>query len=249
MPGIWPALTADYTEWAPPTALRGAVACLWAQVSPETTTRSVLVLPDACSDLIWEQGKGAYIAGPDTGPVPVTMAGATVIVAVRFRPAAGGAVLGIPLSELTDQRVDLADLLPTAASKLPADLPPAEAASQLLHIAGTMVADTELDPAVTQATRLLNDPRAAAGHVAEATGVSPRQLRRRFHASAGYGPKTMHRVLRFRRVVSRIDAGDPIDLATLAADAGYADQSHLTRECVQLSGLTPLALARVRSAG
>jgi hypothetical protein len=45
-----------------------------------------------------------------------------------------------------------------------------------------------------------------------------------------YGPKTLQRVLRFRRFVSRIDAcPDILDLATLAAEAGYADQAHLTR--------------------
>jgi AraC-like DNA-binding protein len=28
-------------------------------------------------------------------------------------------------------------------------------------------------------------------------------------------------------------------LARLAADTGYADQAHLTRECVRLTGVTP----------
>jgi methylphosphotriester-DNA--protein-cysteine methyltransferase len=76
-------------------------------------------------------------------------------------------------------------------------------------------------------------------------------LRRRCQAVVGYGPKTLQRVLRFRRFVSRIDAGPPAgraahDLAALAADAGYADQAHLTRECRALAGLTPAALARQR---
>jgi methylphosphotriester-DNA--protein-cysteine methyltransferase len=53
------------------------------------------------------------------------------------------------------------------------------------------------------------------------------------------------RVLRFRRFVSRIDAG-ATDLAGLAAETGYADQAHLTRESRQLAGLTPAALARSR---
>jgi AraC-like DNA-binding protein len=37
-------------------------------------------------------------------------------------------------------------------------------------------------------------------------------------------------------------------LAAIAAEAGYADQAHLTRECGRLSGLTPAALARHRAA-
>jgi len=63
-----------------------------------------------------------------------------------------------------------------------------------------------------------------------------------------YGPKTLQRVLRFRGFVSRVDARPAVlDLATLAAEAGYADQAHLTRECGRLSGLTPAALARQRA--
>ena len=115
--GAW--LAPGYAEWAPPAALRGAVACLWASVVPDGAARTTLVLPDACSDLVWEQGVGGYVAGPDTGPVRTVVKAGTVIVGVRFRPSAGGTALGLPLSEVRDQRVALADLLPAAARRLP----------------------------------------------------------------------------------------------------------------------------------
>ena len=240
-----PETPGDYAEWPPPAGLRDAVACLWAQAG--TTPREVLVLPDGCSDLIWEQGRGGYVAGPDTGPAPARVGGA--VLAVRFRPAAGGAVLGVPLSELRDQRVELSDLRPDLAAELPGDLPVPEAAARLLDLAGHLVAGAEPDRAVQHAARLLADARASAGQIAAATGVSPRQLRRRFHAAVGYGPKTLQRVMRFRRFVTMVDAGHATDLASLAAGAGYADQAHLTRECAELAGLTPAALIRVRGAG
>jgi AraC-like DNA-binding protein len=242
------ALPAGYTEWQAPAALRDAVACLWAQVTPEAADRAGLVLPDGCTDLIWEQGRGAFVAGPDTGPVTTTMAAGTTILGVRFRPSAGGHALGVPLSELRDQRVDLADLRPADARRLPATLDPETAAVRLLGVTAPL-ADGAPDPAVTRAVRLLRDPQARAEDVADAVGLSVRQLRRRCHAVVGYGPKTLQRVLRFRRFVSRVDAcpGD-LDLAAIAAEAGYADQAHLTRECGKLSGLTPAALARQRAA-
>ena len=49
-------------------------------------------------------------------------------------------------------------------------------------------------------------------------------------------------MLRFQRFLARARNGDG-DLARTAADLGYADQAHLTRECVRLSGLTPARLA------
>jgi AraC-like DNA-binding protein len=244
--GAW--LAPGYAEWAPPAALRGAVACLWASVVPDNDgDRAGLILPDACSDLIWEQGAGGCVAGPDTGPVAAVRKAGTVVVGVRFRPSAGGQALGLPLSEIRDSRVVLADLLPAAASRLPATLSPAEAAARALDIAGALVADAAADRAVIRAAALLRDPFARTEAVAAEVGLSERQLRRRVQAAAGYGPKTLQRVLRFQRFVRMLDAAArPPDLAFAAARAGYADQAHLTRECSALSGLTPTALARAR---
>jgi AraC-like DNA-binding protein len=210
----------------------------------------ILVLPDACSDLIWEQGKGVYVAGPDTGPNPATTRAGTAMFGVRFRPAAGGPVLGLPLSELRDQRVDLVDLLPAVARRLPATLDPRMAATRVLDLAGRLVADSEPDRAVAHAACLLNDPRIQAEDVAKKLALSSRQFRRRCHDTVGYGPKTLQRILKFRQFVARIDArGENLDLAATAADVGYADQAHLTRECARLAGLTPAVLAKVRGPG
>jgi AraC-like DNA-binding protein len=245
-------LPPGYTEWPAPAGLRHAIACLWAQVTPDCgQDRDDLVLPDACSDLIWEPGRGAYVAGPDTGPVRTVMKAGAIIIGVRFRPSAGGPVLGLPLSELRDQRVGLADLRRRDARRLPGTLDPGTAAIRALDLAGALVADGDPDPAATRAAVLLADPRARTEDVAADVGLSVRQLRRRCHAVVGYGPKTLQRVLRFRRFVARLDAGlpsgqDAHDLAALAAQAGYADQAHLTRECRALAGLTPGALARRR---
>jgi AraC-like DNA-binding protein len=246
-------LPPGYAEWAAPAGLRHAIACLWAQVTPDGTDREVLVLPDACSDLIWAPGQGAFVAGPDTGPVPTVMTAGTVMVGVRFRPSAGGPALGVPLSELRDLRVDLADLRRRDARRLSGSLDPDTALARALDVAATLVTDGGPDPDVTWAATLLADPKARTGDVAAQIGLSLRQLRRRCHASVGYGPKTLQRVLRFRRFVSCLDAApaEPgaLDLASLAAQAGYADQAHLTRECRELAGLTPAALARERARG
>jgi AraC-like DNA-binding protein len=254
-------LPPGYSEWQAPAALRSAVACLWAQVTPAGADRDGLVLPDACTDLIWEQGRGAFVAGPDTGPMPTRMTAGTVVVGVRFRPSAGGPALGVPLSELRDERLDLTDLRSGDAMRLPGTLDPDTALARTLDVAGSLVAAGQPDPAVAWAARLLRDPRLRAEDVAAEVGLSMRQLRRRCDAAVGYGPKTLQRVLRFRRFVSQIDAGPKNpqtpkisarrhgvgDLAAIAAEAGYADQAHLTRECGKLAGLTPAALVRQRA--
>ena len=103
----------------------------------------------------------------------------------------------------------------------------------------------EPDRLVLAATRVLGGPGRRVRVVGKRVGLSDRQLLRRFRAAVGYGPKTLDRVLRFQRFLARgrAVAGGEDSLARLAAELGYADQAHLTRACVDLSGLTPRALA------
>jgi AraC-like DNA-binding protein len=237
---------AGYREWLPPAELRRALACFWVSVVPAESSPSVTnVFPDGCIDLIWQAGRGAFLAGPDTRPHPVTDPPGTVYVGVRFRPGAGGPALGVPLTELRDQRVDLADLVPELARALPADLPSGLALRTAIRTSAELVTAGPPDRLVVQATRLL-----AAGHTSVAglgreLAVSERQLRRRFDDTVGYGPKMMHRVLRFRQALHQLTiTARPLDLASLAVGAGYADQAHLTREMTRLAGQPPAALAR-----
>lgn len=85
---------------------------------------------------------------------------------------------------------------------------------------------------------------ALAGHVA----LSPRQLRTEFTREFGLGPKSAARLARFEAALATIagivHAGRTPDLAGVAADAGYADHAHLTREFRRFAGATPSAWIR-----
>jgi AraC-like DNA-binding protein len=237
-------LPAGYRELPPPAGLRHALACLWVRVVPPEGG-AVRVLPDACSDLIWRAGQGAFVAGPDTAAWLSGAPAGAVLVGARFLPGAGGPAFGQPLSELRDARVDLRELSPGLDDLLDPALSPREALRRVAAGAAQLASYRPPDRAVRRAADLLARPRMRVETLADELGLSERQLRRRFHASVGYGPKTLARVLRFRRFLRQAGAG--ADLALLAFDAGYADQAHLTRECVRLAGLTPAALTRVTS--
>ena len=242
-------LSPGYREIAPPAALRDALECLWVRVSPEQPPPAH-VLPDGGADIIWSAGEPALVAGPDTAARLIPVSPRTFILGARFNPGAGGAALGLPLSELRDARVWLAELRPELDERLDPDLSPQAAFEQLAAIVWRLVAEGPPDPAVRAAARRLDHPRTRVETLASDLGLSERQLRRRCHAGVGYGPKTLQRILRFRRFLAGLDAGgaEP-DLARLAFDAGYADQAHLTRDSTRLAGLAPSALAQSRRAG
>lgn len=242
------AIPVGYREFAPPPALRGALACIWVRVVPPHGASPTRVLPDACADLIWERGCGAFVAGPDTGPTIVPVSPGSVFVGARFLPGAGGPAFHVQLDELRDAQVGVDALWPELADRLPGTLTPRTALVRVAATAARLATAGPPDRAVRVAARRLADPRARVETLAGELGLSERQLRRRCHAAVGYGPKTLQRVLRFGRFLAQADAaGAAPDLARIALDAGYADQPHLTRECTRLSGLAPAALAYARA--
>lgn len=247
---------AGYRELAPPAAARGAIDCLWVRLPPREGRSASRVLPDACVDIVWTEGRGAVLAGPDTAATSASVSPGAPIVGARFAPGAGGTALGVPLAAVRDQRLPLAELWPELDRELPGDLDPRTALSRLGALALRLVGQSPPDAAVREAARRLADPGTRVERLADDLGFSERQLRRRCDAAVGYGPKTLQRVLRFRRFLARADAdadagagaGGP-DLARIAAEVGYADQAHLTRECTRLAGLSPAALMRARATG
>jgi AraC-like DNA-binding protein len=222
-----------YREIPPPPALRNTVECLWTRAGD--TGGELRIVPDACSDVVWQRGRGTSVVGPDTSAKLVPCAPDDVFVGIRFLPGAGGGALGVPLNELRDQRVDATEVDRTF--DIHADAEPAEVIKRLVSAA----AGREADPLVARAARVTG--RHGVDLLARELGLSERQLRRRFHAAVGYGPKALARVLRFRRFIRAVELGRT-DLAQLAFDLGYADQAHLTRESTRLAGLPPLALIR-----
>jgi AraC-like DNA-binding protein len=83
-----------------------------------------------------------------------------------------------------------------------------------------------------------------AGDLAAAAGVSRFTIFRAFVSVYGMAPSDYQRQLRLRAAQVMIASGTPISEA--AAQAGFADQSHLTRWFSRCYGVTP---AGYRSAG
>jgi transcriptional regulator GlxA family with amidase domain len=74
--------------------------------------------------------------------------------------------------------------------------------------------------------------------LARHAGLSLRQLQRRFQVATGVSPKVLCRLVRLQTVLG-LARNPGTTLGRVAAHAGYADQSHLTREFNLLAGLSP----------
>ena len=235
-----------YREHAAPPELTDLVVCTWERTVPSGDAPAhQRVTPDGCVDLVW-RGAQLEVAGPDTAVFMSRLEPGDVIVGLRFQPGVAGSALALPASELRDRRVSLEAVWGRRGSELEERLGYGTTALERRRMLESAIMSRrssmeEPDRLVLAASRRLGLPRSRVGSISRALGTSERQLLRRFRAAVGYGPKTLDRVLRFRRLLASaptVRRGDE-SLAGLAAELGYADQAHLTRECVELSGLTP----------
>lgn len=238
----------DYREFAPSPPLDPFVECSWERRAPAVEAPTTRVLPDGCADLLWRSGE-LIVAGPDTESWLSPLRSGETVVGVRLRPGIAGSVLGLPASELRNLRPTVEDVWSRSGAELEERVSEAEDRRRrrgLLEaaVAKRLAAAERPDRLVLAATRRLGFPGSRVSRLSDDLGVSERQLLRRFNRAVGYGPKTLDRVLRFQRFRSRatlVGGGDE-GLARVAAELGYSDQAHLTRDCVRLSGQTPTRL-------
>lgn len=190
-------------------------------------------------DLMWIEGE-LLVAGPDTRAHVGAAELGTRHAAIRFAPGTGPGFLGVPADELRDIRVPLADVWSPGRSRRLADrVGMAANPAGALEEAVAQLSDVPVDPLAGRVTAGARRGESIST-IAEATGLSERQLHRRCLAAFGYGPKMLTRVLRMNAALDRARLGQ--SLAEVATATGYADQAHLTREVKALAGVSPRVL-------
>jgi len=106
-----------YQEFPPPSGLAGRVDCLWLSDAPAAPAGPALlpvahrVLPDNCTDILWQDSGDAFFVGMMSTWFDVPAARRVRTGAVRFRPGAASLFVGpVPLAGLVDQRAGLDQL-------------------------------------------------------------------------------------------------------------------------------------------
>lgn len=92
------------------------------------------------------------------------------------------------------------------------------------------------------ASRMMSEPSRTVQSVADEEGVNRRQLERDFRRWLDTSPKHAGAVARVQAVARMAASGVP--LAHTAASLGFTDQPHMNRAVKQVTGISPLGLAR-----
>ncbi|MGI5273486.1 AraC family transcriptional regulator [Nonomuraea sp. CA-218870] len=190
------------------------------------------------------------IAGVIDGGFSYTMRGGGRALGARFSPGGFRTFLGGPVHQLTGRFAEIGELYGTAGSAFVDRVlaEPETAAAIALVESFLLDLGPVRDPLADEAAALVlmaeNDVTLTrVDRLATRSGRSVRSLQRLFRDYVGIGPKWVIRRFRLHEAAERVYRG--LDLATLAAELGYADQAHLTRDFTAVMGMPPSAYARL----
>jgi AraC-like DNA-binding protein len=222
---------------------------------PEGVRFPSQVLPHPTCNLTVERGvrragappAAVLVTGPVTRRFDVETTGRGWVWGVRFRPGGLPALAGVDASRLAERTLAASEVLPphvVAAldglhdTGAPVEADQARVEAALRPLVGDPGPDHELVLALV-AEMLADRTLVRVAQVTERHGLSTRRLQRLFARHVGVGPKWVLARYRMHDVVAALDAGCTGSLADLAAEHGWYDQAHFTRDFTALVGTTP----------
>ncbi|MEM9302651.1 MAG: helix-turn-helix domain-containing protein [Pseudomonadota bacterium] len=249
------------SRWCPaPSALSSVLAGVWSVRAGHGEPLSARVLPDASSCIVFGRDGAvlrtggeigapwgaASVAGPRSSPLDITLGAGGQIFIVQLRRAGARALLGVPLSHLTD-RFEAAD---SVVGRMPSEfmdviLSDADDRSCVGAIEGWISRRLRDGPSDTQlATALSNEVAGSIGNLpveqlAARVGLSRRHLLRIMQERFGVSPKLFGRIVRFDCAVQLGRFRRELSWSEIAHETGYADQPHMARDFAALGGIRP----------
>jgi AraC-like DNA-binding protein len=188
----------------------------------------------------------SFAAGLYLGPVMMDSTGAAACVQVNFTPQGAHRFFGLPMSELAARMVTLDDLGDRDILRLRERLGAEGDWGRRIDLTERFVVARlrnapSADAAVTAAYQRILASRGSVrmSRIAGELGWSRKHLVARFHRELGLAPKSIARIVRFRTVLGHAGRERSPAWADIASACGYADQAHLAREFLALSGTTP----------
>lgn len=196
------------------------------------------------------QQRGSVVAGPGIGAGGAVWARGENVecVQVRLSPVIARAVLGASPADLDGAVVALDDLWGREAARIRERLGKVSSWQDRFALTDALLArryeaGPPVDPEVAWAwDRIVGDRGLVrVDGLAGEVGWSRKRLWSRFRSQLGLPPKRAVKLVRFDHAAHRLVAGEGV--ARVAADGGYTDQSHLHRDVVAFTGVTPANVA------
>ncbi|WP_104104259.1 helix-turn-helix transcriptional regulator [Arthrobacter sp. 08Y14] len=238
-------------RYEPDPAVRQWLRVFWIPVweVPEGESREQRILTYPLC-LLSISAEYARLIGPRTTAARVTLSGSGWTFGAMVRPGAGRTLLGRDVSTLANRHLDLADV-PLLADLVPGvrELMREHPAVPEVHVAVQQLVQerfTLLGPDTREAAlanrvaaRVEEDPGiVSVASLADAVGLNERTLQRLCGRFLGVTPQWLIRQRRLQDAGQELRSGYG-SLSGIAADLGYSDQAHFSRDFRRATGWTP----------
>lgn len=247
-----------------PPSGEGALLARWFWVPewdlPEGAVHEALTLPFPACQLVVESD-GVHVYGPVTRAWRRDLVGHGWGVGALLTPGAAHALLGdvAAWQDRTTPAKGADSLHPHVAAVMDATGPAStrhDAAAHLLEewLLDRLARVVSDDPEAVLARRLVDladgDPELLrVDDLARRLSMSERAVQRIARSHVGMSPAAMIRRRRLQEAAARVREDPESDLASIAADLGYSDHAHLTREFGRVLGFTPTGYRAERRPG
>lgn len=239
------------TEQRPGREFNSLIEKIW--VAPRAADRGLWtyeILPDGNFDLLFmmdDAGCRLLYTGPFTEPRRVQLSRAFEYVCVRFRPGIMPRVADVCASDIVNSWADLPAILRIGTDELGERLFRAKDTEAKVQVLEQFFRTADINASLPKESflklaRMVDRSRGTmrVEDLAAQAGTSRRSLERTFLAQTGLQPKTFIRMVRFQHVLARLRRPQSYrNLADLACDHGYTDQSHFIRDFKKLSQRLP----------
>lgn len=255
-----------YVEYPPHPSLAPFVRCFWlmADDNPACADRVERIVPDGCIEVIIHyastfralhdadnqaRNQRSIIAGQITRCLHLQPTGRIGMVGIRFEPGGAAAFLRLSMDALSDRVAPLEAAWGPIAAELEERVCAAKTDHERIRLL-QMALMSRREQAASNFDNVVSScvSRAASAggtlsmdQLIAVSGMSGRQLERRFHRVVGITPKFLCRIMRFRRIFDIVERHDSIDWRSAALACGYYDQAHLIRDFRAFADRSPAA--------
>jgi AraC-like DNA-binding protein len=254
----------QFQTWAPAPALQPFIAFYWSSSTPPVNQRHhIRLMPDGLPGMVFQHKQGRSVYHNESGPLPtsflygqasrscINQASETIdVLGVCLQPDAIPKLFGPAATAFSDRLISLQDL---GFGWLDEKLMHATTLLQKLRILNesflacrkwTTAKSCLVADSLQQIGNVRNQFRVDRLH--QRYQISERQLLRLFTAAVGTSPYQYYQTKRFQQSLQWLQRGYAGNMAHLAFDLGYADQSHFNRVFKTFSGLTPKQFVKAK---
>jgi AraC-like DNA-binding protein len=186
------------------------------------------------------------LSGVSTTKFTRTLAGEGFALSVKFRPGGFRPLLKASVSSLTDRVVAPRSVFGSDADGLEAALLSHREEEKMFNTMDTFLLqripplDENIDMVGDLVKQILQQPAIrTVDDLVDRTGIGKRSLQRLFRDYVGVPPKWVIQRYRLHELVSRLEAGEPLNWPDLALELGYFDQAHLIHDFRSITGYSP----------